>query len=66
MAPRLEFLAYFIVLLVGISAFLLERHLSWPLFLLAVAAHLAVLRYLCGELAKRFKFGRAGPTRTEH
>lgn len=65
MAPRLEFLGYFVVLLVGISAYLLERHLSWSVFLLVVAAHLVILRYLCRELAKRFKFGRSGPTRTD-
>jgi bacteriorhodopsin len=56
MAPRLEFLGYFVVLLVGVSAYLVESHLSWPLFLLIVAAHLVALRYLCHQLAKRFKF----------
>ena len=64
MSPRLEFLGYFVVLLVGISAYLLEPHFSWGVFLLVVAAHLVVLRYLCRELAKRFKFERSA-TRTD-
>jgi hypothetical protein len=56
MALRLEFLGYFVVLLVGVSAYLLERHLSWPIFIAIVAVHLVALRYLCRQLAKRFKF----------
>jgi hypothetical protein len=56
MAPRLEFLAYFVVLLIGVSVYLLERHASWAVFLGIVAAHLLGLRYLCRQMAKRFKF----------
>ncbi len=56
MAPRLEFLGYFVVLLVGVSAYLVESQLSWPRALLIVAAHLVALRYLCHQLVKRFKF----------
>ena len=56
MAPRLEFLGYFVVLLVGVSVYLVETHVSWPVFLAVVAAHLVVLRFLCRQLAKRFRF----------
>lgn len=61
MAPRLEFLGYFIVLLVGLSAYLLESHRSAILFVTVVVAHLVALRYLCRQLAKRFKFDGAEP-----
>ena len=56
MSPRLEFLGYFVVLLVGLSAYLFESPRSSVLFVLVVAAHLFALRYLCRQLAKRFKF----------
>jgi hypothetical protein len=56
MAPRLEFLVYFIVLLVGVCAYLFETPRSTLMFVAVVAAHLFVLRYLCRSLAKRFKF----------
>ena len=61
MSPRLEFIAYFIVLLVGVCAYLLEPHVSWTVFVGVVAAHLFGLRYLCRELAKSFQFGEATP-----
>ena len=56
MSPRLEFLTYFIVLLVGLCAYLFESPRSTIVFIGVVAAHLIVLRYLCRALAKRFKF----------
>ena len=56
MAPRLEFLGYFIVLLVGISAYLLESQRFTIIFVAVVAAHLVALRYLCRQLARRFKY----------
>lgn len=56
MAPRLEFLGYFIVLLVGVCAYLFESPRTPVVFMLVVAAHLLALRYLCRQLAKRFKF----------
>ena len=64
MSPRLEFLAYFLVLLVGLSAYLFEARASGPLFVAVVAAHLFGLRFLCGQLAKRFTFDRS-PARAE-
>ena len=56
MAPRLEFLAYYLVLLVGVSAYFLETRAHWLIFLAVVAAHLVVLRFLCRHLARRFRF----------
>ena len=56
MAPRIEFLGYFVVLLLGLSAYLVESHVSWPTFVLVVALHLVALRFLCRQLARRFRF----------
>ena len=56
MSPRLEFLGYFIVLLVGVSAYLFESHMSRLVFVAVVAVHLVALRYLCRQLARRFKY----------
>jgi hypothetical protein len=65
MFPRLEFLGYWLVLLVGLSAYLVEAHFSWPMSLAIVAGHLVALRYLCRELAKRFKFDAPATPRTD-
>ena len=56
MAPRLEFLGYFIVLLVGISSYLVESHRPTILFVAVIAAHLVALRYLCSQMTRRFKY----------
>jgi hypothetical protein len=56
MSPRLEFLGYFVVLLVGVSAYLFESHMSRLGLMVVVAGHLVVLRYLCRQLARRFKY----------
>ena len=59
MFPRIEFLGYFLAILVGVSVYFLERPIPWPLFFIGVVAYLAVLRLMCRQLAKRFKYDPA-------
>jgi bacteriorhodopsin len=64
MSARIEFLGYFLAILVGVSVYFVERPIDWPFFFFGVIAYLIVLRFLCRQLAKGFKYESAARART--